>query len=68
MKKLLLLALIVLSQNVTSQEPIGPQSAVEKVTAFKGQQVTGISLSQTKDLREFSKMAKECRAFCCGDW
>jgi len=45
MKKLLLLALIVLSQKVSSQEPIVPQSAVEKVIAFKGQQVTGISLS-----------------------
>ncbi|TQI70513.1 major royal jelly protein [Gramella sp. Hel_I_59] len=46
MKKLLLLLLIVLSQKVTSQEPIVSQSEVEKVTAFKGQQVTGISLSQ----------------------
>ena len=47
MKKILLLALIVLSQNVTGQEPIVPQSAVEKVADYKGQQVTGISLSDT---------------------
>lgn len=47
MKKLILLAFIILFQNVSSQAPLVAQSAIEKVTAFKRQQVTGISLSES---------------------